>query len=172
VIVRGLVVDEAGRPVGGVQLRARDGASRNQPHTFFNQPDGTFTLLMNHELGNTVGIPRAHGARGAFVSKWLIDKSSLTVQSGGDLMQQVFPWDAATQSSSATPALARLRSVPSSRSESLRSACAFTSRPSLRLARAGPVTARSSRSSARRRDRSFVPSVMRCAPLHAHNRPP
>lgn len=44
VTVRGIVVDEAGRPVGGVQLRARDAASRNQPHTFFNEPDGTFTL--------------------------------------------------------------------------------------------------------------------------------
>lgn len=44
VTVRGLVVDEAGRPVGGVQLRMRDSASRNQPHTFINQPDGTFSL--------------------------------------------------------------------------------------------------------------------------------
>jgi thiol-disulfide isomerase/thioredoxin len=45
VTVRGLVVDAEGRPVSGVQLRARDAASRNQPHTFFTNSDGTFTLL-------------------------------------------------------------------------------------------------------------------------------
>jgi hypothetical protein len=33
--------------------------------------DGTFTLLMNHELGSTAGIPRAYGAAGAFVSRWV-----------------------------------------------------------------------------------------------------
>src|SRR6266487_4343754 len=31
----------------------------------FDNGDGTFTLLMNHELGNTVGITRDHGAKGA-----------------------------------------------------------------------------------------------------------
>lgn len=44
VTVRGVVVDEAGRPLGGVQLRLRDAAGRSPPHTFFNLPDGTFTL--------------------------------------------------------------------------------------------------------------------------------
>lgn len=44
VTLRGIVVDEAGRPVSGVQLRAREAASRNQPHTFLNQPDGSFAL--------------------------------------------------------------------------------------------------------------------------------
>lgn len=53
-----------------------------------------------------MGIARAHGARGAFVSNWVIDKTMMTVQSGSDLMQRVFPWDAATQSSSSTPASA------------------------------------------------------------------
>src|SRR6476469_18399 len=36
----------------------------------FDNGDGTFTLLMNHELVNTAGVTRAHGAIGAFVSKW------------------------------------------------------------------------------------------------------
>src|SRR5437762_2095452 len=45
----------------------------------FDNGDGTFTLLMNHELGGTSGIVRAHGAQGAFVSKWIIDKDDLTV---------------------------------------------------------------------------------------------
>ena len=38
----------------------------------YDNGDGTFTLLMNHELGATSGVVRAHGARGAFVSAWPI----------------------------------------------------------------------------------------------------
>jgi Bacterial Ig domain/PA14 domain/Secretion system C-terminal sorting domain/Calx-beta domain/HYR domain len=64
----------------------------------FDNNDGTFTLLMHHELGNTVGVPRAHGGIGAFVSKWVINKSDLSVVSGSDLMQQVFLWNPATNS--------------------------------------------------------------------------
>ena len=70
----------------------------------FDNGDNTFTLLMNHELGNTLGIKRAHESVGAFVSKWTIDKKTMAVLSGADLMQQIFPWDSATQSSLATPA--------------------------------------------------------------------
>lgn len=55
----------------------------------FDNEDGTFTVLMNHELGNTQGIVRAHGARGAFVSRWIIDKSTLEVLHGEDLMLDV-----------------------------------------------------------------------------------
>ena len=58
----------------------------------FDNGDGTFTLLMNHELGPTVGAVRAHGAKGAFVSKWTIRKDDLSVVSGGDLIQQVATW--------------------------------------------------------------------------------
>ena len=56
----------------------------------FDNGDGTFTLLANHELPNTSGVVRAHGARGAFVSRWVIDKQSLEVLSGADLIQNVF----------------------------------------------------------------------------------
>lgn len=59
----------------------------------FDNGDGTFTALMHHELGSTVGIPRTHGGRGAFVSKWIINKSNLSVVSGSDLIQQVLLWD-------------------------------------------------------------------------------
>jgi len=41
----------------------------------YDNGDGTFTLLMNHELGNTVGGVRAHGNKGAFVSLWTISKT-------------------------------------------------------------------------------------------------
>ncbi|KEF41705.1 MAG: hypothetical protein ER33_10100 [Cyanobium sp. CACIAM 14] len=66
----------------------------------FDNGDGTFTVLMNHELGNTKGINRAHGAKGAFVSKWIISKSDLSVISGSDLMKTVYGWDATAQASS------------------------------------------------------------------------
>jgi len=58
----------------------------------FDNGDGTFTLLMNQELGNTVGIVRDHGLKGAFVSKWTIDKETLTVLHGEDLMKQSWKW--------------------------------------------------------------------------------
>ena len=59
---------------------------------------GTFTLFMNHELGATSGVPRAHGFTGAFVSKWIIEKESLTVLEGEDLIKTAKRWDTATQS--------------------------------------------------------------------------
>ena len=58
----------------------------------FDNGDGTFTLLVNHELGNTVGITRAHGAKGAFISRWIIRTDDLTVLSGEDLIRDVKLW--------------------------------------------------------------------------------
>src|SRR5688572_24673093 len=40
----------------------------------FDNHDGTFTVLVNHEIRDTLGVPRAHGAAGAFVSRWIIRK--------------------------------------------------------------------------------------------------
>lgn len=60
----------------------------------FDNGDGTFSLLMNHEFGSSNGLPRAHGATGAFVSKWTVRTSDLTVLSGEDLIQKVMLWDA------------------------------------------------------------------------------
>jgi hypothetical protein len=62
----------------------------------FKNHDGTFTLLMNHELPNNRGIVRDHGLAGAFVSKWIIDRESLTVLHGEDLIKHAFTWNAAT----------------------------------------------------------------------------
>lgn len=53
----------------------------------YDNGDGTITLLMNHELGNTKGVVRDHGAKGSFVSKWQIRKSDLKVLNGEDLIQ-------------------------------------------------------------------------------------
>ncbi len=68
----------------------------------FDNGDGTFTLLMNHELGNTVGAVRDHGAKGSYVSKWVINRNTLAVLSGDDLMKQVFNWNTALQQSNTT----------------------------------------------------------------------
>jgi hypothetical protein len=52
----------------------------------FDNGDGTFTVLMNHEISNTLGAPRAHGNIGAFVSQWVINKSDLSVVSIRDFI--------------------------------------------------------------------------------------
>src|SRR5574341_259664 len=62
----------------------------------FDNGDGTFTLLMNHELGNTAGIVRDHGAKGAFVSKWIIRTEDLNVMNIQDLIQNVMAWNTTT----------------------------------------------------------------------------
>ncbi len=59
----------------------------------FDNGDGTFTVLMNHELSSTQGEVRAHGARGAFVSKWTIEKGSLRVLHGEDQIQTLHTWN-------------------------------------------------------------------------------
>src|SRR4029453_15178982 len=59
----------------------------------FDNRDGTFTVLMNHELGAGAGIVRAHGAKGAFVSRWVIDKDTLEVLHGENLIQHVWVSD-------------------------------------------------------------------------------
>ncbi len=64
----------------------------------FDNGNGTFTLVLNHELATPTGVVRAHGSASAFVSRWIINKSDLTVLSGGDLMQRIFLWNKVTSS--------------------------------------------------------------------------
>ena len=64
----------------------------------YDNGNGTFTLLMNHEMSNAVGVTRAHGSKGAFVSKWVINKKDLTMVSGSDLVKNVKLWKTATNS--------------------------------------------------------------------------
>ena len=52
----------------------------------YDNGDGTITLLVNHELAAGRGKVRGHGGTGAFVSRWVIDTSSLAVVSGADLV--------------------------------------------------------------------------------------
>lgn len=62
----------------------------------FDNGGATFTLLMNHEMSATQGTVHAHGQTGAFVSKWVINKSNLQVMSGADLIQDVKIWTGTT----------------------------------------------------------------------------
>ena len=65
----------------------------------YDNNDGTFTLLMNHELSAGAGAVRAHGATGSFISRYVVDKTTLQVLDGSDLIQQVFAWNAVAQRS-------------------------------------------------------------------------
>lgn len=64
----------------------------------FDNGDGTFTALLNHEMNNAVGVNRVHGQKGAFVSKWIINKSDMRVISGSDLTQNAYVWNPLTSS--------------------------------------------------------------------------
>lgn len=81
----------------------------------YDNNDGTFTLLLNHELGTTAGVVRAHGSKGAFVSEWVINKSNFAVVSGKDMIQSassVNTWNSASNSwISGTTSFARLCSA-------------------------------------------------------------
>lgn len=82
-----------GDSVGGYKLTGlADGTGA------FDNGDGTFTWLVNHEIAAGLGAVRAHGAKGAFVSKWTLRKSDLTVLAGEDLIKQAVLWDPATSS--------------------------------------------------------------------------
>ena len=67
----------------------------------FDNGDGTFTVLMNHEIGSALGVARAHGGTGAFVSRWVINKSDLSVVSGRDQDQTVNLWSGSAYSPAA-----------------------------------------------------------------------
>lgn len=51
------------------------------------------TIFLSHELGATQGIPRAHGATGAFVSQWTLHLNSKQLMWGEDLITTVMGWD-------------------------------------------------------------------------------
>jgi hypothetical protein len=55
------------------------------------------TVYMDHELASGVGIARAHGQKGSFVSQWTIQLGTLKVLSGEDLIRKVFTWNNTTK---------------------------------------------------------------------------
>ncbi len=68
----------------------------------YDNNDGTFTLLANHEMSSTLGAVHAHGSKGAFVSKWVVNKTNLSVASGSDLITKVKLWRTSTYKDTTT----------------------------------------------------------------------
>jgi hypothetical protein len=65
--------------------------------------NGNFELVMNHELRSSLGIVRRHGQQGAFDSFETIDRDTLRVKSGSDLIDPgVSYWNYVTQTYQAT----------------------------------------------------------------------
>jgi hypothetical protein len=52
----------------------------------FDNGDRTMTVLMNHEIAPGPGAVRGHGGKGAFVSRWVVNKDTLEVVSGRDFI--------------------------------------------------------------------------------------
>ncbi|MFZ4764288.1 MAG: PKD domain-containing protein, partial [Roseimicrobium sp.] len=77
----------------------------------FDNGDGTFTLLMNHETQASSGIARAHGAIGSFVSRWVINKTTHAVVSGEDQIKSYFTWNGSAFVSTTAPAFDRMCSA-------------------------------------------------------------
>ena len=80
--------------------------------TFSGIPDGLgavrdgndIVVYANHELASTQGAVRRHGQKGAFVSKLRIDRRTLKVKSGSDLINPGAQyWDYVGQSWGGTP---------------------------------------------------------------------
>jgi hypothetical protein len=78
-------VDATGVAVGGGATKEvvgiPDGAGA------WDNGDGTFTLVASHELSLSAinkGAVRAHGQKGAFVSRWHVNKTSLAVSTLAD----------------------------------------------------------------------------------------
>lgn len=89
-------------------LTVGDAAAGNG-YRMVGNPDGlgafadgsTFTVMMNHELASTLGAVRKHGSKGAFVSKWTIDRATMAVLSGQDFSNsqaEIYTWDVASRS--------------------------------------------------------------------------
>lgn len=73
---------------------------------------GTTTLLVNHELSPSAGVPRRHGAPGAFVSRWRLDPLSREIIEGEDLIHTVHTWSPADSAyTRAFPSFCRLCSA-------------------------------------------------------------
>ena len=51
------------------------------------------TVFMNHEIPSTLGVARAHGGTGAFVSQWTIQLNTLQVKRGQDFIQNLQVWN-------------------------------------------------------------------------------
>src|SRR5262245_19767205 len=97
----------------GDQVGFRDGpAGAGQPWRMdgipdgigvFANPNGTITLLMNHELPQTDGVVHDHGQTGAFVTRLTLDANTLRVLAADDQIQHVHFFNRNTNSYADAP---------------------------------------------------------------------
>jgi len=66
---------------------------RPTPWGSYVDPDEYITVFMNHEFGATSGAVHAHGQTGSFVSEWTIRLDTLAVETGRDLIHNVYLWN-------------------------------------------------------------------------------
>ncbi len=62
----------------------------------YDNGNGTFTVLANHEINETSGIARRHGGKGAFVTRYVVNKTNLAVLTASDLMTNVYVFNTNT----------------------------------------------------------------------------
>ncbi len=83
-------------------LTVGDAGSASNAYELVGIPDGIGVsrhrgkaiVYLNHELRDAQGIARRHGVTGAFVSRWVIDRKTLEVKAGSDLVDPgVRFWD-------------------------------------------------------------------------------
>ena len=67
-------------PVSGVFAGTPDGLAA------FDNGDGTFTLLVVHQLSSSSGLVRDYGGTGSFIDRLVIDKATLRVTFGRRLL--------------------------------------------------------------------------------------
>lgn len=72
----------------------------------YDNGDGTVTVLLNHELGTTNGVVRAHGAAGTYVEQMVLDVNTLAVVSSQDLMRVVIDENGVAHSAAGNNGLA------------------------------------------------------------------
>jgi hypothetical protein len=62
----------------------------------WNADREAFNLVISHEISKTLGVPRAHGSKGAFVSRWRVNARTGEVLAGRDhhsAPADVFTWN-------------------------------------------------------------------------------
>jgi Bacterial protein of unknown function (DUF839) len=93
-------------------LTVSDAGAAGNGYEMVGIPDGlgatrqgnNIIVYMNHELGQTQGVARAHGEAGAFVSRHVIDPVALRVKSSSDWIDPgVNYWDYPNEAFSPTP---------------------------------------------------------------------
>ena len=94
-------VDATGVAVGGGVTKSVVGILDGMG--WLDNGNGTFTLFANQELGATKGAVRAHGAAGSFVSRWLINQSTLAVSTLADQITTVYHYNPAGIAWATTP---------------------------------------------------------------------